>query len=281
MGIVGLGLCVALVSCTTVKRDEDPSAGRSWNQTHRVDLPPGWTVTARNVGPTDESTSISGPGSSGCLVWKGFANPEQHRRPRNPQTVRVQGRTAEYGTLDPDFGPYPRGVLWQDADAHWFSVACDLERAAIQRIAERVRSASHPMRVPFSLKSLPEGVSMVQLIESTRTAERSTAAAFELAGSRRPLYMQISNVTDTRSLQGKPERREIGGRPVEIHVESQTICFPTRSQRICISGPGDEPATDWQPGARSVALRTAELLDPIDDPEDEAGWLDADRAFPR
>jgi hypothetical protein len=280
MAVVGLVLLAALAGCTPADLGDDPPAGRSWNQTHRVDLPSGWSVTARNVGPTDESTSISGPGSSGCLIWKGFERPEEFRRPRSPLAVQVRGNRAEYGAHDPDYGPYPRGVLWQDADAHWFSVTCDLEQAGILRIAEQVYSASHPMRVPFRLDSMPEGVSMVQLIESTAGAERQMSAVFELAGSGRPQHMEISNVTDSM-LEGKGERSEIAGREVEIRAASQSICFPTESQPICISGPGDEPATDWSSDARAVAFRTAELLSPLDDPDDEAGWLDADQAFPR
>ena len=195
--------------------------------------------------------------------------------------MEVQGRPAEYGELDPDFGPYPRAVLWHDADGHWFRVSCDLDRAGILRIAEGVHSADNPMRVPFRLASIPAGVSMVQLIEWTRDGEPTTTAGFELPDSGRRLSMEVSNVTDPALNQGKVERREIAGREVEIRAESQSLCILTESQPICVSGPGDEPASDWSPDARAVAVRTAELLSPIDDPDDEASWLDADQAFPR
>ncbi len=137
------------------------------------------------------------------------------------------------------------------------------------------------MQIPFRLASVPTGLVMTQLIESTEGAERRTSAAFELAGSQRPLIMEILNVTDPMVNEGAGERSEIGGRAVEIRAASQSICLPTESQPVSIFGPVDEPAADWSPEARAVADRTAELLRPVDDPADETGWLDADQALPR
>ena len=258
----------------------EPAAGHTWNQTHRVDPPSGWTVTGRNVGPTDESTSLAGPGSTGCLVQVWSTRPQRQLRPRWPDRVQVQGQKGDYGDLDPDYGPYPRAVVWRAGDDRWIGVSCDLDRSGLLEIAERVRSEVAPMLVPFRLTSPPDGVSMVQLIESRDGDVRTFAAQFETAGASRPLVMQISDVRDRSVLQGPVQRQQINGRTAEIRTASQMICLRTRSTPICVSGPGDEPATDWAlPDARRIAQQTAERLVPVDDPDDYSSWIDADTAF--
>jgi hypothetical protein len=264
----------------------DPSPGHTWNQTHRVELPPGWTVTARNVGLTDESTSLSGPDGKGCLVSTWSSKPDRYARPPSPRFVSVQGRLAFYGPLDPHYGPYPRAVVWQGADHHWFGVSCDLGRTGVLALAEGVRSGDNPMRVPFRLRSEPDGVSMVQLIEGTDRGVLRAGAQFQLtvptgtSGRPRPLTMEISVDRDGSVARGTGERARVGGRDVEVRRASQSICLPTTSDPVCISGPGDEPATDWGAAARRVAQQTAELLVPVDDPSDESTWVPADQAFP-
>lgn len=285
-------ILLAVLSCLTLTaglsgcaarqraRNVEPAAGHSWNQTHRVELAPGWRVSARNVGTTDESTSLDGPGSKGCLVSSWSSKPERYSRPQSPKRVSVQGRDAAYGELDPEFGPYPRAVVWQAADDLWFGVSCDLDQSAILALAEGVHAGKNPMRVPFKLTSIPEGLTMVQLIESTPGDAHTTAAQFEMSGSSRPLTMQISNER-AHSLPGPAERQSVGGREVEVRRTSQSICLVTRFDPICIFGPGDEPATDWSPDARRVVQQTAELLVPVEDPDQRSEWLDADEAFPR
>jgi hypothetical protein len=281
--VLGLAASAALSGCAGgEEHDRQPVATISWNQSHRVDLPTGWSVTARNVGRTDESTSLAGPDGKGCLVSTWSSKPERHSRPRWARTVSVHGHKAAYGDLDPDYGLYPRAVLWEDADNGWLRVSCDLDRAGILGVAEGVRSAENPVRVPFKLSAMPDGLSMVQLIESTEGgATPRVAAQFEMAGSARPLVMQISNELEARIDTGPVEKQTIGGRTVEIRPASQTICLSTKRDPVCVFGPADEPATDWSPQARRVALRTAELLTPIDDPNDRTSWLDADEALPR
>lgn len=107
---LGLGLAVGptLLGCG-VNRDVDrPVRAPTWNQTHRVDLSPGWTVTQRNVSPTDESTSLSGP-EGGCLVRTSPSKPERFLRPRFSRKASVGGRRAVYGPLDPGLRPVSAG----------------------------------------------------------------------------------------------------------------------------------------------------------------------------
>ncbi len=281
--VVVLVVAIALLDRTDDTTPAAPSPTTTWNQQHRVDLPAGWSVTQRNVSPTDESTSLSGPDDKGCLVATFPAKPAPSWWPQSPTQVTVQGHQGSYGSLDPDYGPYPRAVLWPDDSQRWVHVSCDLDRAGIVEMAEQVRLEPNPMAVPFRLAALPDSLTLTALIESERDGEHASAVLFEMASESRPLVMQISNLTASTAYvsEGPAERGTISGRPVEIRTGTQTICFPTRSQPVCISGPGDEPATDWAPAARAVAERTAELLTPVEDPGDDTSWIDADVALPR
>jgi hypothetical protein len=259
----------------------EPAPGHTWNQTHRVDLPSGWAVAARNVGPTDESTSLSGPRSEGCLVEVSSAKPLWHARPQWPERVQVQGHDAVYGDLDPDYGPYSRAVLWRAADHRWFRVSCDADRGPILAMAERVRSAPSAMLVPFRLTSPVRGLTMTQLIESRDGGRRTVAAQFEVPGTPPLAVLQISNLRDRTLLTGPVEHQQLQGRDVEVRTASQTICLRTRSAPVCVSGPAGEPASGWgSPTARRIAEQTVERLVAVVDPDDEASWWPADKAFP-
>lgn len=284
LGVLGLLAAHAtLLGCGVADGDaERPAPAPSWHQTHRVEPAPGWTVTQRNVDLTEESTSLSGPEGKGCLVRTWPGEPETFFLPTSEATVEVQGVQGSYGPLDPDYGPYPRTVVWQDLSRRWVGVSCDLDRAGILAVAERVRFGPHPMRVPFRLSAAPPELPLVALIESYHPHQ--AAALFEASDKSRRLTMQISDVVDRSSLStgqpGQPlQHVTVGGRRVEIRAGSQTICFPTRSHPVCISGPGDEPASDWSPAARELALQTAALLTPVEDPDDDTSWLDADEAL--
>lgn len=275
-------LLVAVAGCATPPDDPAPTpqAGHTWNQTHRVDLLPGWTATARNVGLLDESTSLNGPRSAGGLVNARPSPPERYSRPLSLRTVSVQGRDAEYGELDRQYGPYPRAVVWTDPGGRWFGVACDLDEASILQVAEGVHAGRNPMRVPFRLQSPVEGATLVALIEDRRRKVPSTTAQFETTGPGRTLSMQISSGADEAPDEGQVERQRIGDHVVEVRRRVQTMCLPTGSVPVCVSGPGGEPATDWSDAAYPVARRAAELLEPVADPTDVATWVDADEAFP-
>lgn len=276
-----LSLAALVSSCAPAKvtRTVEPAAGHSWNQTHRVDLPAGWTVTARNVGPTDESTSLSGPDSTGCLVSTSPAEPEHYWGRQSPKKVSVQGSVAAYGKRDPDYGPYSAQVVWQAGD-RWFGVSCDLDRAGILGLAERVRTEPHPVLVPFRLTSLPDGLQMTQLIEWVEGGTTRVSALFEQPSAVRPMTMEISNHPEDSTTQGPVETQTIGGREIEVRRATQTLCLATRSEPICVAGPSDEPAPDWSADARRVAEETAAALLPVANSNDETSWYDADDAFP-
>lgn len=281
--LLGALLLVPVVGCTTAPPEPapPPSPAHTWSQTHRVDLLPGWTATARNVGLLDESTSLSGPGSAGCLVNAWPSPPERYSRPLSPRTVSVQGRDAAYGELDRQYGPYPRAVVWSDPGGRWFGVACDLDEAGILRVAEGVHAGVNPVRVPFRLRSPIEGASLIALIEDRRGKVPAMIAQLETTGAGRTETMQISSGTELPSDDGPVVRERIGDHEVEVRRRSQTMCLPTRSVPVCVSGPGGEPATDWSDSAYPVARRAAELLEPVGDPRDPTTWIDADEAFPR
>jgi len=277
---VVLSLAASGSSCASAEdpRTVEPAAGHSWNQTHRVDLPAGWTVTARNVGPTDESTSLSGPDSTGCLVSTSPAEPKHHWR-ESPAAASVQGSAASYGRRDPDYGPYPAQVVWQAGD-RWFGVSCDLDRAGILGLAERVRTEPNSVRVPFRLTSVPDTMRMTQLIQWVDGETTRVSALFEQASATRPLTMEVGNQAKELTGRGPVETQTINGREVEVRRALQTLCLATESEPICVSGPGDEPAFDWSPDARRVAEETAAALVPVVNSNDETSWYDADDAFP-
>lgn len=280
--VTSAALLLAAPAGCAVTPDEpslEPAAGHTWDQTHRVDLQPGWAVTARNVGTVDESTSLSGPGDAGCLVSAWSSRPGRHVRPVAPRTVTVQGHDASYGDLDPDYGPYPRAVLWRDAGDRWFGVACDLDESGVLRVAEGVHAGRNPVRVPFRLRSRVDGTRMVQLIESRGDGAPTVAALFESTGPRRPT-MQVSSGGSAEAGGSPVERQVVGGRLVEVRRRVQSMCLPTGSVPVCVHGPNDEPATDWSPSAYEVARRTVEVLEPVEDLADQARWYEADDAFP-
>ena len=194
----------------------------------------------------------------------------------------MHGQDADYGQLHPDYGPYPRAVVWRVANSGWAGVSCDLDRVGNLTIADRVRFGPHPMSLPFRLAAVPEGLSLVQLIETTQGRRHTAAALFEMVGDGRRQTMEISNGSDPARDRAdeRVERRALAGRQVAIRRASQSICLTTRSRPICIFGPADEPASDWSDPAGEVALRTAELLTTVDDPDDETRWVDADQALP-
>ena len=286
-GVCARGLLAALllapvVGCTTTPPEPapTPTAVHTWSQTHRVDLLPGWTATARNVGLLDESTSLSGPGAAGCLVNAWPSPPERYSRPLAPRTVSVQGRDAAYGELDPQYGPYPRAVVWTDEGGRWFGVSCDLDEAGILRVAEGVHGGDNPVRVPFRLRSPIEGASLIAVIEDRRGKVPAMTVALETTGPGRTLNMQISSGAEQPPDDGPVVRERIGDHVVEVRRRSQTMCLP-RSVPLCVFGPGSEPATDWSASAYPVARRAAELLEPVGDPRDPTTWIDADEAFSR
>ena len=275
-------LLLGVAGCATSQDDPapTPSAGHTWNQTHRVELRPAWTVTARNVGTLDESTSLSGPGAEGCLVNAWPSRPEKYSRPLSPRTVSVQGRDAAYGELDPQYGPYPRAVVWTDADGRWFGVACDLDETGILQVAEGVHAGPNPMRVPFRLMSHIEGATLVALIEDRRGRVPVVTAQLETSGLR-TRTMEISSGADQAPDDVPVEREQIGGHVVEVRRSAQSMCLPTGSVPVCVSGPNDEPATDWSDSAYAIARRTVELLEPVGDPVDPTTWVHADAALPQ
>lgn len=284
-----LVLCLVLaVSAALLLRADDNGKVahappmNSWNQTHRVNVPSGWTITQRTVSALSESTSLEGPGGKGCLVSTSSSEPASNAWPQVRKHVTVQGGEGSYGQLDPDFGPYPRAVIWQDASKRWFSVSCDLEEGEILGLAQRVQFGPNPMRVPFRLSEVPEQLSLTTLLESYQGAHRATAQ-FEVPGGPRPLTMEISNLPDRSVIaaDGDVERGRIAGRQVDIRKASQSICFPPRSHPVCIFGPSDEPASDWSAETKGLALQTAELLSPVADPDNDSSWLDADQALPK
>jgi hypothetical protein len=274
--LITMIICMAQSGCALIDADESERPPLTWNQTHRVDLPPGWTVTQRNVGPVEESTSLSGPGSTGCLVWARSARPQWFSWPRSQRVVGVQGHRAVYGTAHPDYGPYPRKVIWQPSDGRWLGVECDLDQAGVLGIAERLRTAANPIRVPFELLAVPDRLTMTQVIDYVDGDDHFVSAQFDVPGTE--LGMSISNGFTAELREGSVERRTIAGSPVEIRRATQTIRFTDSA--IYIQGPGYEPASDWSPEALRLALRTAALLRPVDNTDDEANWIDADDAFP-
>lgn len=230
------------------------------------------------MGPADESTSLEGPGSTGCLVSASSSKPEQYWDGR-PNTASVNGVTASYGKRNPDYGPYSAQVVWQ-ADDRWFGVSCDLDKTGILRVAAGVHTEMNPMLVPFRLRSVPNEVRMTQLIEWVDGKTTRVSAQFEQPSPMGPLVMEISNVDEESRAQGPVEIQTIGGRQVQVRRESQTLCLTTRSEPICISGPGDEPASDWSADARQVAEETVAALVPVTDSSDQTSWFGADDAFP-
>ena len=72
--------------------------------------------------------------------------------------------------------------------------------------------------------------------------------------------MDVSNMPDPYAVTPgeQIERRTINGHRVEIPPAIQMVCFPTTTDPVCISGPGDEPAPDSADGAREIALLTAQ-----------------------
>lgn len=284
LGVLMVVLAMAL-PVFLARRDATPVDTRAtgnWNQIHRVELPTGWTITARNVDPTVESTSLSGPGDVGCLVqvWGAGQNP---RLPANTQPVTVQGGPGLYGNLDPDDNTVRSGVFWRYWADAWATVGCDLPKAHLLAMAERVRLGVQPDATALRLAEFPEDYAVVALIEYA--APYGLAGNVQLARSDGDdaISLDIGNTDPTDQVEpGEPvERLQVNGRPVEIRSRSQHLCWlGTGSQQVCLGARGREPGSDFPASGRELALDLAHGVTPVKDPSRLDTWSDANDALP-
>jgi hypothetical protein len=119
---------------------------------------------------------------------------------------------AEAGRLA---GPYPAQVVWQVAD-RWFGVSCDLDRAGILGLAERVCTEPNPVLVPFRLTSVPDAMRMTQLIQWVDGGTIRVSALFEQPSATRRLTMEVANRAKEPAGRGPVEAPTINGREVEV-----------------------------------------------------------------
>lgn len=294
--IVLLALAVA-VPTVLVNRTVEP-VGRvpgNWNLNHRVELPPGWQVFQQTISTDSESTGfgeISPPGEGvmQCTVEvfsPGRGDPHEGRTDRVP--VTVNGRPAFWAELGS--APTVAGVSWEYAPGAFALMNCGSSDPADDVAwAARVRFEPVPVRLPFRLRSLPDGYEgftlspMVARSDGTspaavifRAYDGREAAAFEL-------YAEPGRTEVPPGLPGW-ETDTIRGIPAVLSARDARLCLNTDTTTACISvidagEPADLTTSLWAAGRRELLVDVAERLVVAEDVDSPETWFPANRAIP-
>jgi hypothetical protein len=289
---VVIALAVALPSFL-INRTGEPAGERvpgNWNMIHRVDPPDGWTVVGMDIWPDHEVTLLGRPGNpSGCYAVI-YGVGALKRLPTERQPITVQGRSGFYAPKGSDDGEVRAGIYWQYRTDGWAVVSCGEEpsKSDAVLIAERVVFASVPMRVPFRLKSSPDGTQVgVFSTGWDGFARQFIGVSMSRTGQpdKLPAYIDFGPAKDAPQpgLAGV-EQITINGRLATLRADKQTLCFALAERSLCI-GVGREDRNDkpdlsrWEPGTRELVIDLAKRLEIASNPADAATWFDANDAL--
>jgi hypothetical protein len=288
---VVIALAVALPSLL-INRTGEPADQRvpgNWNMIHRVDPPDGWIVVGMDVWPDHEVTLLGRPGSpSGCAAAI-YGVGALKRLPTERQPITVRDSPGFYAPKGSDDGEVRAGIYWQYRPDGWAVVSCGEEpsKSDAVLIAERVVFASVPMRVPFRLRSSPDGMQVGVL--STGWDGIVQFIGVSISRTREPdellAYVDFGPAKDAPE-PGLPgvEQITINGRLATLRADNQTLCFAVPERSLCVRvGRDDRTANPdlrrWEPGARELVIHVAERLELASNPADSATWFDANEAL--
>jgi hypothetical protein len=265
----------------------------NWRLTHRVDLPPGWTVRGHSVDGTSESTSLRAPGHSdehpracGVTVWGVGERPVRDPSTKGRKAVTVNGRPGY--TQVTTLGPHRESeVTWEYRDDAWAWVNCSIidDFVTVRDIAERVVFEPVTMQVPLRLTWIPDGFRVV------------SASELDFAGGLRGGWTMWQRDVDGFAIQvdsspktqydlkpGQPGTTTdvIAGYPAVLQAEWHRIQLDAGAYTINLTADGYQNGqTEWAPGRRELLERLAETLVPAADLGDRNTWFEAQTALPR
>jgi hypothetical protein len=291
---VAIAVPTFLVNRTGIPADQRVRG--NWNQIHRVDLPTGWEVRSITVTADSESTGVGPPTASpddqtgGCVITvygRGVGDPAAGAVKRTP--VEVNGRP---GTYAPPGMETDGGVLWQYADDSWAQASCDGREQSLD-LAQRVRFEVTTSRLPFELRSLPDGYqvravyppvpgspdALFGAIDATSLDQRKDLPAFGVVVS--------AGTTEIPEHIAGWESDTIAGMPAVLSARDGRLCLnppgsPTHT--VCIESgegtPADLTKSLWPAGRRELLVEIAESLKLAENLDDQRTWFDANDALP-
>lgn len=274
---------------TLTPTTNDRVAG-NWRLTHRVDLPPGWTVTSRSVATIVESTSLEAPNTGttqahGCNVMVWGVGEQRPPLGKGRQSVTVSDRPGYTDT------PIPDGesrVTWEYRDNAWASVSCTIndDFATVRDIAERVVFTPTLMRVPFRLTWVPDGFRVRAATDWPFQHGPYTGWILEQEqedpnGFAAIQVYTMPSETELRAGQPGTTTDVIAGYPAVLQAERGRIQLDTGKHIILLSADGHQDGqTEWPSEWIAMLTQLAESLVLAPDLGDRNTWFDAETAVP-
>lgn len=285
VAIIGLAVSVPTFLLPRLPADVRPAG--VWRFSHVVALPPNWTVTARVLTATTETTQFQplGREHDGCSVTVHTAGDLDESLTLLPSQARVHGRQALVG--QDRSGSYL--LAWEYGRQAWAQVSCattNLDESQLAATAERVRFRPTPARLPYVLTALPEEYRVLSLTEYPLTGST------ELHLSRDDINPGEVNLVVAAPLdQPGPTRSNDRTLPVagaEWRLRSGTdprICVDQSGRTLCVLTYW--PGGDWPTPAPDPVRAKPALTDAAGRIQlaaslpDQRTWFDAEVALPR
>ena len=291
---VAIAVPTFLVNRTGVPADQRVRG--NWNQIHRVDLPAGWQVRSITVSADSESSGVGPPTASpddetgGCVTTvygRGVGDPAGGAVKRTP--VEVNGRPATYSK--PGFET-DGGVVWQYAEDSWAQVSCDDRQQSVD-LAQRVQFAVTTTRLPFTLRSMPDGYQVRAVYPPHTGSSAPVLGALDATSLDQRKDLPYFGVVVSAGTTEAPEHLAgwetdtIAGMPAVLSARDGRLCLNppgTPSHTVCIESgegtPADLTKSLWPAGRRELLVEIAESLKLAKNLEDQRTWFVANDTLP-
>ncbi len=300
--LLALAVPTVLVNRTVVPADT--RAPGNWGMVHRVNLPPGWEESSRQVSGDSESASYGTPvgttHTSGCTV--SVTGPARPMPPSSPGSVPVDvnGRPGTY-LAGAGFDVVP-GVSWRYRDDSWANVDCAAQGGAEEWTSERARQQTldfarrvvfepSPLRLPFRLRDLPTGYRVQVVADGYDDAHEVRTAGVmltDVSGSVDRPGVSISVSPGTAEVPpglAGWETDTVDGLPAVLSARDGTLTLNTQGHQVRIEASGGEPEdltrSLWPRGRRALLVEIAESLRLAASLGDADTWFDATATLPR
>ena len=259
----------------------------NWNVIHRVDVPPGWTLSQVQVSGNAELSSWRKVGDEanslcGVSVWGDFA--DFTPQPSGGEPVQVGGRAGLFLGKTDHFEALS-GLWWHYRPDAWASLTCeaDLGRDETVALAERVTFRPTKLLLPLRLTAVPQGYDVSYLgwdrVTGPPTYDLTLSHGKDLEFPLAP-KVTMGTATGAGPSDKGAETMTINGREATYDSGARNLCFPLSGWRACVEGgPDSEPAEpDGDARLRERLLAVATELDFASDLDDPGTWFDGNRA---
>jgi hypothetical protein len=258
----------------------------NWRMVHRVDVPPEWQVTARDVTAEVERTELMGlDGAASCSVgvWQAGTRPTSVGSGAPPQPeplddITINGRPA-YRLDDKTLQWFYRddAVARATCDGLWLS----------RMIAERVVFEPAIVRVPLRLRQVPEGYQLHRVTEEGDDSAPASVLSLTPIDADQAWEIEIlvnKKVSDPTRRERTPsagvERDTIAGFPAVLDPKTGSLDLDVDPYLIKMHFAYGQDSDRWAPGRRQQLVRLAESMELAPDLGDRATWFDAEEAVP-